>query len=936
MSEDDKKRDRALQRRVRERQAKTGESYQAAWRQLTDQPPDDQSEPFSRVSTGLPDLDTVLGGGLISASVVLLTGATAAGKTSLTLQVLAGLGHQCLYVATEETREAVAAMAERIGAASDRVYVSAERNLAKILAHAQELRAQTVAIDTIQKIFCEDIHGEAGNPKQLVTSIDRVVHFAKTTDTAFWLVGHATKDGDIAGPRSIEHSVDVVLSLACGEDFDGTERIVRCRGKNRFGSTAAVGRFTLTPSGLVPVPDQNKTKRVPRNQRRIPLPVSTEERILPGQSAQITARPQVATFWPDRLLIKDTENWTIQQLTVERKDEPKHSLIETTDQAAAFAYDTWQPLAAREVLCGDAVVLAVTYRGDNAKGERFEGALFGWQDGLPAKAARRSSSSSSAERISERLESPQARPAETIRLPWTIASPSLFVDRVTIENAKDWIIEDIRTRGRSIFAQAGAVPAEMFSEAADVILEPLKEGDLVLILATYIGRESARLAVELSGTATPPTGPRALSYFLPVSTGVPILPAQSAQITARPQTTTFLPERVVIADAANWVINDLKVGNSSCFAQAGDVPAQAFDSRAVGSHVMLGPVRTAQDFIIVTTRVSSHDGSAPFFCGVQGRLAEDDEAPKRERSRSIDANKSASSYKPRLVMSLAPDAENPHRVGAPIPRILPKHKTRVVMRPIHGAFVIDNLHISNAGTPGGSADWVVNEIEIDGRSQHVPKDISGTLFGGSRARVSFTGLDVVERDREIAITVTYVGPNPEGVPLFAAITGSRPPQNPTVIPMAPRAPFPPTRTTTIRVSELSAPFQVERLIIEEGNTEGGSADWIVNDLRIGNRSQFVQSGNIPGDLFATNALDTFVKFDPSPAKASIEIDVTYIGLRKDGALFRAKLEGTVERDDYDAAPPDLSVLVETVGQGAGEVVIATCNFRPPATSYSAP
>jgi len=676
--------------------------------------------------------------------------------------------------------------------------------------------------------------------------------------------------------------------------------------------------------------------------RRSPLPFSTEAPILPGQSAQITARPQVASFWPDRLLIKNAGSWTIQQLTVENKAGSKHSLIETADQsAAAFSYATWHPLPAREVLCGDAVVLVVTYRGSNAKGERFEAALFGWEDRLPGKATNSPSSRQSSKRISECATSPEARPAQTIKLPWTIASPTLFVDRVTIANAEDWIVNDIRTRGKSIFVQCGDVPAEMFSDATDVILEPLKEGDLVLILATYIGRESsARLTVELSGTATPPRVPRTLSYFLPASTGVLILPTQSAQITARPQASAFLPERIVIADSANWVVNDVKIGNASRFAQSGDVPALSFDSRAVGSHVMFGPVQPAQDFIVVTTRLPSCDESAPFFCGVQGRLVEEHESPRRARARRTstdgDKGKDVSPDKPHLVLSLRPDAENAHRVGPPIPRIPPNQKTRIVVRPIHGAFAIENLFISSAGTPGGSADWIVNEIEIDGNPQRVPKDIPGTLFGGSPARVSFAGLDVVERDRELALTVTYVGTNPEGIPFFAAATGSRPAQNPTVVPIAARDPLQPTSKTTIRVSAPSTAFRIERFIIEDGNTEGGSADWIVNDLRIANVSQFVQSGDIPGDLFATNAIDTFMKFDAWPADATIEINVTYIGLRVNGALFRARLEGTVVRDDYDVAPPDLSVLVETSGQGAGAVVIATCNFRPPATSMRTP
>jgi hypothetical protein len=674
------------------------------------------------------------------------------------------------------------------------------------------------------------------------------------------------------------------------------------------------------------------------DRRRIPLPLSTGVAVFPGQSAQITARPQVDTFWPDRLLIKNAGSWTIEELTVKSKAGSKHSLIETADQAA-FSYDTWHPLPAREVLCAEAVILVVTYRGSNVEGEVFEAALFGWEGSLPTKAANRPSST---QRLSERATSPEVRPAQTVKLPWTIASPALFVDRVVIANAEDWIVTDIRTRGKSIFLQYGDVPAAMFSDAADVILEPLKGGDLVFIVATYIGRESsARLTVELSGTATPPPVPRALSYFLPASTNVPILATQSAQITCRPQAAeAFLPERIVIADSANWVVNDVKIGNASRFAQAGDIPAQCFDSRSVGSHVMLGPVQPSQDFIVFTTRLPSRDESAPFFCGIQGRLVEDHAPLKKMRahgtSTDIEASK-ASADEPRLVLTLTPYADNAHRVGPPIPRIPPNQKTRIVVRPIHGAFAIENLLISNAGTTGGSADWIVNEIEIDGRHQRVPKDMPGTLFGsGSRARVAFAGLDVIERDRELALTVTYVGTHPEGIPFFAAVTGSRPAQNPTVVPIAAREPLRQSTKTTIRVSAPSTAFQIERFIIEDGNTEGGSADWIVNDLRIANISQFVQSGDVPGDLFATNAIDTFVKFAAWHADATIEIDVTYIGLRPDGSLFRARLEGTVVRDDYDAAPPDLNVLVEAHGQGVGTAVIATCNFRPPATSNSAP
>lgn len=680
----------------------------------------------------------------------------------------------------------------------------------------------------------------------------------------------------------------------------------------------------------------------PLDHLRTPLPLSTGVPILPGQSVEITARPQVATFWPERLLIKNAGSWVIHQLTVEDKAGSKHSLIEVADQsAAAFSHDTWQPLPAREVLCGDPIVLVVTYRGSNAEGECFEAALFGWEGHLPARAVRLASPRQPPKRISERATSPETPPAKFVKLPLTITSPTLFVDRVTVANAEDWIVNDIRTRGASIFAQSGDVPAAMFSDAADVILEPLKEGDLVLVLATYIGRGlSARLTVELSGTAMAPPVPRAPSYFLPMSTGVPVLPTQSAQITARPQMpTAFLPERLVIADSGHWIVNDVRVGNASRFTQAGDIPALAFDSRTVGSHVRLGPVRPAHDFIIVTTRTSSCTAEAPFYGGAQGRLMGEHESPKgvRPRSASPDNVKDVSPDMPPLVLSLTPNVENAHRVGPPIPRIPPNQKTRIVARPLHGALAIENLYISGTATPGGSADWIVNEIEIDGRPQRVPKDIPGTLFESwSLAHVSLRGLDVIERDHELALTVTYVGTNPEGFLLHAAATGTRPPQNPTVVPIAAQDPLLPTHHMTIRVSEPSAPFRVTRLIIEDGDTDGGAADWIVNDIRIGNQSQFVYSGDVPGDMFSTHAIDSFMTFNVWSLDTTLEIVVTYIGLREDGAPFRARLEGTVIRDDYDKAPADLRVLVETPGQGAGVTVIGTCNFRPPATSMSVP
>ena len=208
---------------------------------------------FVRDSTGLPPLDYVLGGGLVAASVVLLAALPGCGKSTLTLQMLVGLGHPCLYVTGEETREQIAETARRIGALTPRLFVLVERNLSRIFAHARALRVRTIAIDSIQKMICEDVSGRAGSPVQLKECTARLVHYAKTHDTALWLIGHVTSDGDIAGPKTVEHDVDVVLELDKGTKFDGNERRLTCSGKNRFGATGVVGIFELTAKGFVPV-----------------------------------------------------------------------------------------------------------------------------------------------------------------------------------------------------------------------------------------------------------------------------------------------------------------------------------------------------------------------------------------------------------------------------------------------------------------------------------------------------------------------------------------------------------------------------------------------------------------------------------------------------------------------------------------------------------
>jgi DNA repair protein RadA/Sms len=208
-------------------------------------------ESFERVSTGLAPLDHVLGGGLVRGSVVLLASPPGIGKTSLTLQMLHGLGHRSLYVTGEETKAQLKETARRVGATSRDIFAMAARDLDRILAHAQRISARTIAIDSIQKMVCGDLDGRAGTTGQLKECTARLVQYAKQTNTSLWLIGHVTSDGSIAGPKTIEHDVDVVLELEPGAGMEGNERLLRCPSKNRFGATSVVGRFEVTAQGFV-------------------------------------------------------------------------------------------------------------------------------------------------------------------------------------------------------------------------------------------------------------------------------------------------------------------------------------------------------------------------------------------------------------------------------------------------------------------------------------------------------------------------------------------------------------------------------------------------------------------------------------------------------------------------------------------------------------
>lgn len=206
-------------------------------------------------STTIGPLDAVLGGGVVDGEVILLASPPGSGKTSLTLKALVGLGHRCIYASAEETKNQIAVTAHRIQTVSPDLFLMHEQDLEKIFRKARKFKVNTIAIDSIQKMVCTDIKGRPGSPTQLKACSERIRSFAKLHGISFFVICHITSDGDIQGPKTVEHDVDVVLEIVPGPRMEGNERILQCPspGKNRFGPTNVEGRFCMTATGLEPL-----------------------------------------------------------------------------------------------------------------------------------------------------------------------------------------------------------------------------------------------------------------------------------------------------------------------------------------------------------------------------------------------------------------------------------------------------------------------------------------------------------------------------------------------------------------------------------------------------------------------------------------------------------------------------------------------------------
>lgn len=212
-------------------------------------------EQFSRMPTAIGEFDRVSGGGIVYGSLILLAGEPGVGKSTLVLNIsgkLAGQGKKVLYISAEESKTQVKLRAERLKTFSDNLYVLSTTEMTSVRDALNKLKPEFVIVDSIQTVFDPELPTTPGSVTQVRENANFFLNYAKNNGCSIFLVGHITKEGVIAGPKVLEHLVDVVFSFE-GE-LQSNLRILRAT-KNRFGSTMEIGVFSMEETGLTEIPE---------------------------------------------------------------------------------------------------------------------------------------------------------------------------------------------------------------------------------------------------------------------------------------------------------------------------------------------------------------------------------------------------------------------------------------------------------------------------------------------------------------------------------------------------------------------------------------------------------------------------------------------------------------------------------------------------------
>ncbi len=206
-----------------------------------------------RVKTHISEFDRVLGGGIVQGSLILIAGDPGIGKSTILLQTAGKLcedGKKVLYVSAEESASQIKLRAERLGVKSDNLYIFPQTNFELIKKHIEDMKPDLVVVDSIQAIYTNLIQSSAGSVSQIRECCNFLMEIAKTNNISIIVIGHVTKEGNIAGPKVLEHMVDTVIQFE-GDKYK-SYRILRSI-KNRFGNTSEIGVFEMGEKGLIEI-----------------------------------------------------------------------------------------------------------------------------------------------------------------------------------------------------------------------------------------------------------------------------------------------------------------------------------------------------------------------------------------------------------------------------------------------------------------------------------------------------------------------------------------------------------------------------------------------------------------------------------------------------------------------------------------------------------
>lgn len=223
-----------------------------------------------RMSTNISEFDRVLGGGIVQGSLVLIAGDPGIGKSTILLQTsgeLCNAGKKVLYISAEESASQIKLRAERLGVKSNTLFIYPQTNLELIKKHIEIMKPDLVIVDSIQAIYTSMIQSSAGSVSQIRECCNMLMHIAKSQNISIIVIGHVTKEGNIAGPKVLEHMVDTVIQFE--GDKTKTYRILRSI-KNRFGNTSEVGIFEMSATGLTEVVNPSELFLKEYNQTQTP------------------------------------------------------------------------------------------------------------------------------------------------------------------------------------------------------------------------------------------------------------------------------------------------------------------------------------------------------------------------------------------------------------------------------------------------------------------------------------------------------------------------------------------------------------------------------------------------------------------------------------------------------------------------------------------